>query len=118
MDIERILEIFAGLSGLPEDEVSPYRFLCEVSAEHIRRLCTDSGKENGGKAEFAAAALSYYRFILWSMTEGGMKEMKIGDVSVKNNETRLMYAERLYKEALAGLGKCLDEDFVFERTEK
>ena len=118
MDIERVIRIFAGLSGIPEEEVYPYRFLCEVSAGHIRKLCADAEGENGGKSEFAAAALSYYRFVLWSMTEGGMKEMKIGEVSVKNNESRLMYAEKLYKDALAELGKCADEDFVFERTEK
>ena len=118
MDIEKVVEIFAGLSGLSEEEVCPYRFLCEVSAEHIRRLCMDTGREYGGKAEFAAAALSYYRFILWSMTEGGAKEIRVGEMTEKNSENRLAYAERMYKEALAELGKDADGDFVFERTEK
>lgn len=118
MDIEKIVEIFAGLSGLSEEEVCAFRFLCEVSADHICGLCADIGRENGGKAEFAAAALSYYRFILWSMTEGGTSELKIGEVSLKNTEKRLAYAEKLYKDALARLGKCADEEFVFERTEK
>lgn len=118
MDIEKVVEIFAGLSGLSEEEVCPYRFLCELSAGHIMRSCTGIGRENGGKAEFAAAALSYYRFILWSMTEGGAKEIRVGEMTEKNSENRLAYAERMYKEALAELGKDADGDFVFERTEK
>lgn len=120
MNIERVLEIFTGLSGLSEDSVFPLRFLCETAAEHIAdRTRSGAEGEYGGRLEFAAAALAYYRYILWSMTDGGAGDITVGDISLKNGGNRLEYAERLCREAFSELSGILDDNgFVFERIGK
>lgn len=116
MDIERVLDIFGRLSGLPEDLVREQDYLCEISADNIGARLRCPAEQCGGKAELAAAALAYYRFVLWSVTDGGAERIKVGDISVQSGSGRLIYAERLYNEALAELKDCIaDDGFVFER---
>ena len=56
MQIENVLELFAKLSGLSEEELYQARFLCEMAMEHIRSRCTGNEEEEGGRQSFAAAA--------------------------------------------------------------
>lgn len=116
MNIETILTIFGGLAGLSEDEVIRFRFLCEMASDHLRERSRGGDEIGGSKWEFAAAALAYYRYVLWSMTDSGAGDIRVGEVSVRQQRERLIYAERLCREALAGLADELeDEGFVFER---
>ena len=117
MQIENVLELFAKLSGLSEEELYQARFLCEMAMEHIRSRCTGNEEEEGGRQSFAAAALAYYRFLLWTLTEQGGDSIKVGEVTVKNVRERLEYAQVLYQDALAGLEGLKDDGFVFERME-
>ncbi len=115
MNIERVLEIFGSLTGLSEDNIHKYRSLCELSAKHLQEMLKDGEEsDDGGRVDFAAAALAYYRYVLWSVTDGG--DVTVGDVSVKNSSGRLAGAEALYKEALKDIRELIeDEGFVFER---
>ena len=114
MNIERVLEIFGSLTGLSENNIHKYRSMCELSAKHLQdMLVRGADSEDGGRVDFAAAALAYYRYVLWSETDGG--DITVGDVSVKNS-SRLASAETLYKEALKDIKELIeDEGFVFER---
>ncbi len=111
MDTDRVIAVFAVLSGLSEDEVREQRYLCEMSMDEITERLPE-GKSCGGREEYAAAALAYYRYILWRMSDGG-GQIKVGDISVSSGRERLEYAERIWKEALSRLGEGMDEDFVF-----
>ena len=115
MNIERVLGIFGSLTGLDEPSVTEYRFLCEMAFENIRnRLMDPETEEDGGRADFAAAALAYYRYVLLSVTEAGA--VTVGEVSVKNQAERLEFAHRLLQEALSELQELsMDDGFVFER---
>ncbi len=107
MNIERVKDHFIGLSGLSEEEAAPRRFLCEMSLDDIGEMLPESPSQDmQEKAEYAAAALAYYRFILGLMTSGGTDSVTVGQVSVHYSPDRLEYAERLYNEALARLGVC------------
>lgn len=116
MNYERILDLFGKLSGLPEELVRVQGFLCDMSAQNILARLRCPAEQCGGKAELAAAALAYYRYVLWTMTDGGAEGIKVGDVSVRNGKERLLHAERLFNEALDELRGCIgDDSFVFER---
>ena len=116
MNIERVFDIFGKLSGLSEELVREQDYLCRMSADDISARLRCTAEQCGGRAEYAAAALAYYRLVLWTMTDGGAEGIKIGDVSLQNGTDRLIYAERLYNEALDGLKGCIGDDgFVFER---
>ncbi len=115
MNIERVLDIFGSLSGLSEEFVKEQSMFCEMSAESISSRLTCPAEKCGGKAEFAAAALAYYRYVLWTLTDGGAEGIKVGDISISSGKSRLGYAERLWSEALNELkGLITDEGFVFE----
>ena len=116
MNIESVFDIFGKLSGLSEELVREQDFLCRMSAEDISARLRCTAEQCGGRAEYAAAALAYYRLVLRTMTDGGSEGMKVGDVSVQNGKDRLLYAERLYNDAIDGLkGRIGDDGFVFER---
>ncbi len=112
MDKDRVIELFATLSGLSEDEVGEYRYLCGISMAEISRMLPENAHGCGGREEYAAAALAYYRYVLWSVTECG-GNIKVGDVSVGSESKRLEYAERIWKEALSQLGAEPNDSFVF-----
>ena len=87
-----------------------------MSADNISARLRCPAEQCGGRAEHAAAALAYYRFVLWSMTDGGAEGVRVGDISVQNGKSRLLYAERLFNDALDGLNGCIGDDgFIFER---
>lgn len=113
LDLNRITEGFRRLSGLSEDEVNECRELCKGAAEHILRLVPCVSGSNGGKAEFAAAALAHYRYLLKVMSDG-TEQVSIGEVSVRYRSDRLQYAEKLYRDALSDIDGRVDDEFVFE----
>ncbi len=118
MDIENVTEIFCRLSGLDSDGALKFRFMCESALEHIVRKTR--GAENiqrCGRFEFAAAALAYYRYVLWSMTNGEGDDISVGEISVKKSASRqLKAAEKLCCEAFQGISDIYEgDDFVFEK---
>lgn len=112
MERESVLALFEKLSGLSEDEGREYRFLCDTAMEKITSLAGTT-ESTSGQQELAAAALAYYRYVLLSMTDGGVA-VKVGEVSLRQGEERLRYAERLCKEVLSQLKGYTGEEFVFE----
>ena len=115
MKSENVLRIFGSLTGLDEPSALEYRFLCDMAFDNICSRLRDTGTEqDGGRAEFAAAALAYYRFVLLTLTEAGC--VTVGEVSVKNPGDRLEHAARLLQEALSDIHDLVEDDgFVFER---
>ncbi|MBR2177148.1 MAG: hypothetical protein IJ861_09425 [Clostridia bacterium] len=118
MDIEKVFAIFCRLSGLNEEESVGLRFICESSLDHVRsRLkCGVDIRHFCGRIEYAAAALAYYRYVLWGMTDGAGNEIKVGDISVKGRGiAQLEAAEKFCKEAFDSLSSIIsDNHFVFE----
>lgn len=114
MDIENVLRIFGSLSGLDEPAVTQYRYLCDMALDNIAsRLRDAETQQDGGRADFAAAALAYYRFVLLSVTD---PSVTVGEVTVRDQGKRLEFADRLMREALADIRELADDrEFVFER---
>ncbi len=117
MNIETIIEIFGRLAGLEAEEATDFRFMCESSVGYITSRLK-SGVDIShrcSRLEFAAAALAFYRFILWRLTDGGSNEVKVGDISVKESAAnQIDAAEQLCKEAFSAINDILEPtDFVF-----
>ena len=116
MDIENIISVFSRLSGSDEETSVNFRFMCETAKDYITaHLKPNSDTSScGSKLEFAAAALAYYRYILWSDTENG-ENITVGDISVKSSAERLEKAYKIYQQAVEDISDIFDNGcFVFE----
>ena len=116
MNIQIIEKIFRRLSDISPEETIGLRFLCEAAVDYIS--CRLRNKEEcvcGDRLEFAAAALAYYRYVLWEMTDGGMNEIKVGEISARRGGTAAVdAAEKLCREAFDNIRDLLEpEGFVF-----
>lgn len=118
MNIEDVVDIFGRLSGLSAEDILKFRFMCRTSYEYVNSHIKSGTNMSvyGGRLCFAAAALAYYRYLLWSLTDG-RDEIKIGEVSVKPvSGKQIEAAEKLYKDSFSAVSDVMcDEGFVFER---
>ena len=112
MDTDRVLSIFAVLTGLSGRSMEEQRYLCGLSAAEVAEMIGEGADISCDRVEYAAAALAYYRYLLTAVSDPS-SEIRVGEISVKKDASRLEYAERLYKEALADIGVSTDDDFVF-----
>ena len=115
MDIENIISVFSRLSGSDEETSVNFRFMCENAKDYIiSHLKPDSDVNSCcGKLEFAAAALAYYRYILWSITESG-GDITVGDISVKSSSSILANAQKICEQAFSDISDVFDNGyFVF-----
>lgn len=115
MDIENIISVFSRLSGSDEETSVNFRFMCENAKDYIlSHLKPKSDMASCcGKLEFAAAALAYYRYILWSVAESG-GDITVGDVSVKSSSAVLANAQKICEQAFADISDVFDNGcFVF-----
>ena len=118
MNIENIMDIFCRLSGLGAELAAAYRCFCETAADFVSFRLSDKADmcSCGGRAEYAAAALAYYRFTLVALTDGNASEVKIGDITVKSvGMDAVDAAEKLCRDAFDRLQDSLEDNgFVFK----
>ena len=118
MDIEKIMDIFCRLSGLGQESAIAYRSFCETAADYVGFRLSDKVNMHicGGRAEYAAAALAYYRYTLAVLTDGNASEVKIAGTTVKSvGMDAVDAAEKLCRDAFDRLQDCLeDNSFVFK----
>ena len=118
MNIDKVFDIFCRLAELDKNNSVRLRFLCEGSVRYV--LYRMKNKANAvcgsGRAEFAAAALAYYRYVLLSLTDGNGGSVKIGDISLKQSGfERADAAEKLCRDAFAEITDLIgDNEFVFK----
>lgn len=120
MNIENVIEIFRRLSGIDAKSTVQLRFFCENAFEYINSHIRNGANIDGygSRLEFAAAAAAYYRYILWSLTDGGSDNIKVGEISISGSGTKqLEAAEKLCNSALNDIGSIFEnENFFFERA--
>ena len=117
MDIKIIMKLFHGLSGISYRICSGLAFMCEMAKTSIENGITDTARAQQYKyqLEYAAAALAYYRYCLWSYSTDS-EEVKIGEVTVKTSTREQTEAALiLYNEALKNIAVVFDDGgLVFE----
>ena len=121
MDIQEVLERFSIIAGLSIDQAAPWTFLCSESIEQIRKHIKEGidVSKHSRRLGAVAAALAFYRYIMYKGSGGGLESFTAGDISVKNDKkTSLQVAFAVWRDARSSVADLLnDEDFVFERIE-
>lgn len=119
MDRENIYEIFCRFTGLDSETASDFYFMCDTACDYVLSRIKPGAdiSEAGGRLDLAAAALAYYRYVLWSLTDDPADQIRVGEISVRNNSAKALdRADRLCREAFRDVyGLLEDEDFVFRR---
>lgn len=119
MSIETVTSIFCRLSGMTSSQAQEFSFFCETSLDYVNARLKSGTDQTiwGGRIALAAAAMAYYRFVLWGLTNGGGNEIKVGELSVKKNViAEAQSAETLCRDSFQAISSILeDEGFVFER---
>ena len=116
MDVNNVLDIFRRLSGLDSEQAAYYMSFCTGAVSYVSsRLSGDADSSVTGQAEYAAAALAYYRYMLMDASNNLSSEMKVGDISMKADAFRAAdAAEKLCRDAFSAISRYLtDEDFAF-----
>ncbi len=81
-------------------------------SSHIRPDADVCGSNS--KLEFAAAALAYYRFVLWFSSEN-RQDITIGEISVRSSSQKIDYALKICEQAFGDIADIFDNGyFIFE----
>lgn len=119
MNIENVVDIFSHLSSLTAEDILKFRFMCENAMDNVNSYLKKNinTSDYDGRLCFAAATLAYYRYVLWTLTEGGNGEVKMGDFSVKPvASSQLDAAAKLCEGAFDAIKEITNDiGFVFER---
>lgn len=117
MDTQAILEQFAMLTGLEEQQAEAYRPLCENAQAQIAGIARPEADWAGEQALCAAAAaLAFYRWALLRAAGGVESGFSVGDVRVTKSAANVETARRLWQHSEAAAAPYLiDTGFVFER---
>ena len=119
MNIENVVDIFSRLSSLKAEDILKFRFMCETAMDNVNSYIKKDidTSDYDGRLCFAAATLAYYRYVLWTLTEGANGEVKMGDFSIKSTaDNQLDAAAKLCEGAFDAIKEITDDTgFVFER---
>ncbi len=119
MNLQEILERFAIIASLSMDDVSLWIPICEDASEEIKRHLKEgiSEDENARRLNVAAAALAFYRYILYKTAGGGTESFSAGELRIKTNaQVSVKTAYNVWRDAKNSIADLLtDDDFIFER---
>ena len=121
MTTQEVLERFAIIANLTSEEITPWTALCEDAENEIRshlREDTDE-EEHSRRLSSAAAALAFYRYMMYRTSVGNVESFSAGELKIKTDaKTAVQLAHNIWRDARNAVCDLLnDEDFVFERIE-
>ena len=119
MDIQEILERFAMIANLTLEEASPWCRICEDAMCEIESsLKPDADKATSERRlNIAAAALGFYRYVLYRASGSGMDAFSAGDINIKSDKkSSVETAYKVWQEAKGNIADLLkDDNFLFGR---
>lgn len=120
LDLNAILNRFAFLSGLTLDEAVSFTPICNDAKEEIQlkiKPCVNESAESG-RLEAAAAALSFYKYILHKASLQSTQSFSAGDISIKEDiKQQLESARSIWYEIRASVCDILqDDEFCFQKV--
>lgn len=120
LDLNAILNRFAFLSGLTLDETALFIPICNDAKMEIQLKIKPHINESAesGRLEAAAAALSFYKYILHKASLQSTQSFSAGDVSIKEDiKQQLEGARSIWREARASVCDILqDDEFYFQKV--
>lgn len=120
LDLNAIVSRFSFLSGVPLDEIEKFIPICSDAKAEIQskiKYNIDESAESE-RLEAAAAALSFYKYILYNASLQSTQSFSAGDISVKEDiKQQLENARSMWYEAKASVCDILQDDgFCFQRV--
>lgn len=119
MNLNEIIKRFSIIADLSWEEASPWASVCEDASIEIKsKLRNDVNEEkNERRLNAAAAALAFYRYVLYRCSGGGMESFTAGEIRIKTdakNHAKMAY--NVWLDAKYSISDLLkDDDFMFER---
>ncbi len=119
MDLYEIIKRFSIISGLSSDEIAPWTSLCEDACMEIRKNLRENvvEEDHSRRLNAAAAALAFYRYILYRCSGGGMEAFTAGEIRIKtDSKVTAKMAYNIWMDAKRSVSDLLqDNEFMFER---
>ncbi len=119
MNPEEVLSRFLIIANIPLEEASSWIPLCAEASDEILRHLKNSVNpaEHMHRLTTSAAALAFYRYILYNVANGGAESFGAGELRIRTNtEVAIKNAYAVWLDAKRSIADLLnDEEFVFER---
>lgn len=120
MNTQEVLERFLLIANLSINESAKWTPICsDAVAEIESKLKTDIDKiQNGRRLTAAAAALSFYKYIIYNAAGSGVESFSAGDISIKENTSqKIELASSIWNESKILISDLLrDDNFYFEQV--
>ena len=118
METQAILEQFAMLTGLDEQQAGQYRPLCENARAQVLGIAKPNVGMTGDMALCsAAAALAFYRWVLLRAAAGAENAFTVGNVRVDKSAMDVETARKLWRDSEAAAAPYLcDTAFLFQQV--
>lgn len=119
MNIETVLSRFALIADLDPTDLEPWRVICQDSISDIEIKLKEElvpSLEDTRRLEVAAAALAFYRYVLYRASKIGTDIFSAGDIQIKSDvKTSVQTAYSVWRDTRNSITDLLiDSDFVFE----
>lgn len=118
MELQNIVKRFSIIANISFKEAFPWTGICEEAADEIRAHLKSSVNESdhSRRLSAAAAALAFYRYVLYRASGGGMQSFTAGEIRIKADaKTSVKMALAVWKDAKHAIADLLnDDDFMFE----
>lgn len=118
MELQNIVKRFSIIANLSFEEAFPWTEVCEESYDEIKSHLKSGVDENEHhrRLEAAAAALSFYRYVIYRASGEGMESFTAGEIKIKADaKTSVKIALTVWKDAKRSIADLLnDDDFAFE----
>ncbi len=119
MNLQIVLEKFSVISNIDINDCSKWIPLCKESINEIKNNLRSDVDENANayRLETAAAALSLYKYALYSYASMKAESFSAGELKIKIDPNKcIKMAQKAWIEARNSISDLLkDESFVFER---
>ena len=120
MELNAILNRFSVISGLSLGESDTFIPICNDAKAYIQSKLKPNVNESAEseRLEAAAAALSFYKYVLYKASLQGTQSFSAGDVSIKeDSKQQIENARTVWYEAKASVCDILqDDEFYFQQV--
>lgn len=109
------------MANLTLEEATSWYRTCEDAMCEIRSnlRCGVDEKSSDRRLNIAAAALGFYKYVLYRASGSGMDSFSVGDINIKSDKkSSVDIAYKVWQDAKKNIADILqDDNFLFERIE-
>ena len=115
MTAEGVLELVKVFAGLDDDEEAAAYPFCQLAVAHISDRLYESTNSADVRLVAAAAGEAYYNYMITAVNRlNDGESIKIGDLTIKNDNVTIIKNAKKLRDALFAAAGCLIEDDSFD----